>query len=99
MRWSEFDRKAVSRQAKGSIGTAVRRGAIAACARVNWAEERERMAEEWPSATDSAAKSSKSAAKGREEADLLASASNLALSARRRMTAAGESSVRTRVAT
>eukprot|EP00965_Chrysotila_dentata_P187160 6171957-Pleurochrysis_carterae.AAC.4 len=41
------------------------------------------MAEECPCASDSAARSSKSAAEGTEEADLLASASNRALSARR----------------
>eukprot|EP00965_Chrysotila_dentata_P116361 3846719-Pleurochrysis_carterae.AAC.2 len=61
---------------------------MAACARVNCAEERARMTEEWPGATGFAARPSKSVAEGAEEADLLASASNLALSARWRMTAA-----------
>eukprot|EP00965_Chrysotila_dentata_P256484 6212552-Pleurochrysis_carterae.AAC.3 len=83
MRRREFDRKAVARMARGSTGTVVRRGVIAACARVNWAEERARIAEEWPGGTDPAARPSESVADGREAADLLASASNLALSARR----------------
>eukprot|EP00965_Chrysotila_dentata_P119915 3966005-Pleurochrysis_carterae.AAC.3 len=56
------------------------------------------MAEEWPGATDSAARPSESVADGRKEADLLASASNLALSVRRRMTAAGDSWVCIRAA-
>eukprot|EP00965_Chrysotila_dentata_P032960 1098286-Pleurochrysis_carterae.AAC.2 len=64
---------------------------MAACAQVNWAEERARMAEEWPGATDSAARPSELVAEGRKEANLLASASNFALSARRRMAAAGDS--------
>eukprot|EP00965_Chrysotila_dentata_P021098 698943-Pleurochrysis_carterae.AAC.1 len=81
------------------MGTAVRRGVLAACARVNWAEKRARIAEEWSGATDSTARPSESVADGRVEADLLASASNLALSARRQMTAASDSRVCTRAAT
>eukprot|EP00965_Chrysotila_dentata_P072207 2386191-Pleurochrysis_carterae.AAC.1 len=76
MRRRELDRKAVARKARGSMGTVVRRGVMAACARVNGAEE-------WPGGTDSAARPSESVADGMEEADVLASASNLALSARR----------------
>eukprot|EP00965_Chrysotila_dentata_P091847 3032230-Pleurochrysis_carterae.AAC.1 len=49
------------------------------------------MAEECPGATDSPARPSESGAEGTEVADLLASASSRALSARRRMTVAGES--------
>eukprot|EP00965_Chrysotila_dentata_P099573 3291602-Pleurochrysis_carterae.AAC.1 len=65
--------------ARGSTGTAVRRGRVmAACARVNWAKERAQMAEEWPGGSDSAARPSESAAHGMEEEDLLASASSLA---------------------
>eukprot|EP00965_Chrysotila_dentata_P169297 5590976-Pleurochrysis_carterae.AAC.1 len=72
---------------------------MAACARVNGAEERARMAEQWPGGIDSAARPSESATDGTEEEDLLASASSLALSARRRMTATGESRVCTRAST
>eukprot|EP00965_Chrysotila_dentata_P115288 3810903-Pleurochrysis_carterae.AAC.1 len=64
---------------------------MAACARVNCAEEIARMAEECPGATDSPARPSESGADGPEDADLLASASSRALSARRRTTVAGES--------
>eukprot|EP00965_Chrysotila_dentata_P128943 4263193-Pleurochrysis_carterae.AAC.1 len=65
--------------ARGSTGTAVRRGVMAACcARVNGAEKRARMAEEWPGGTDSAARPFEAAADGMEEEDLLASASSLA---------------------
>eukprot|EP00965_Chrysotila_dentata_P169074 5583396-Pleurochrysis_carterae.AAC.2 len=64
---------------------------MAACARVNCAEERARMAEECPVATDSPARPTESGAEGTEDADLLASASSRAPSARRRMTVVGES--------
>eukprot|EP00965_Chrysotila_dentata_P003028 98173-Pleurochrysis_carterae.AAC.1 len=69
--------------ARGSMGTAVRSGVMAACTRVNGAEERARMAEEWPGGSDSAARPSESVADGMEEADLLVSAFSLALPARR----------------
>eukprot|EP00965_Chrysotila_dentata_P110597 3653736-Pleurochrysis_carterae.AAC.1 len=72
---------------------------MAACARVNGAEERARMAKERPGGTDSAARPSEPAADGMEEEDLLASASSLALSARSRMTATGESRVCTTAST
>eukprot|EP00965_Chrysotila_dentata_P031105 1036242-Pleurochrysis_carterae.AAC.1 len=78
MRRSELDQKAVARIARGSTGTAVRRGVMAVCARVNWAEERARMAEEWPGGTASAARPSETVADVMEAADLLASASSLA---------------------
>eukprot|EP00965_Chrysotila_dentata_P050300 1666494-Pleurochrysis_carterae.AAC.1 len=52
-RRSEPERKAVARTAMGSMGTDARRGAMAACARVNCAEERARVAEECPGATES----------------------------------------------
>eukprot|EP00965_Chrysotila_dentata_P014946 494489-Pleurochrysis_carterae.AAC.1 len=81
------------------MGTDARRGAIAACARMNCAEERARMAEECPGATDSPARPSESGADGPEDADLLASALSRALSARRRMTGAGESKDCTKAAT
>eukprot|EP00965_Chrysotila_dentata_P067991 2249194-Pleurochrysis_carterae.AAC.1 len=64
---------------------------MAACARVNDSEDRARVAEECPGATDSATRPSASAAEGTEAADLLASASKRALYARLEMTAAGES--------
>eukprot|EP00965_Chrysotila_dentata_P201031 6180342-Pleurochrysis_carterae.AAC.2 len=64
---------------------------MAACARVNCAEDRARMAEECPGTTDSATRPSALAVEGPEAADLLASASKRALSARLQMTAAGES--------
>eukprot|EP00965_Chrysotila_dentata_P078235 2578983-Pleurochrysis_carterae.AAC.1 len=99
MRRSEIDRSAVARAAKGSLGTTARRGAMAACARVNCAEEKARMAEECPGATHPAVRPFKSAAEETEEAALLASAFKHTLSARRRMTAAGESRVCTRAAT
>eukprot|EP00965_Chrysotila_dentata_P051316 1701816-Pleurochrysis_carterae.AAC.1 len=69
MRRREFDRKAVARMARGSTGTVVRRGVMAVCAQVNWAEERARIAEEWSGGTDSAARPSESVADGMEEAD------------------------------
>eukprot|EP00965_Chrysotila_dentata_P052736 1749665-Pleurochrysis_carterae.AAC.1 len=72
--------------ARGSTGTAARRGVMTACARVNGDEERARVAEECPGGGDSAASPSESAADGTEEENLFASASSLALSARRRMT-------------
>eukprot|EP00965_Chrysotila_dentata_P142872 4721475-Pleurochrysis_carterae.AAC.1 len=78
MRRRELDLNAVARMARGSTGAAVRRGVMAACARVNGAEERARVAEEWPGGSDSAAKPSESAADGMEKEDLLASASSLA---------------------
>eukprot|EP00965_Chrysotila_dentata_P117418 3880919-Pleurochrysis_carterae.AAC.1 len=74
--------RSVARTAKGSIGAAESRGAMAACARANRAKERARMAEEcpcYPGATASAARPSESVAEGTEEADLLASASKRAL--------------------
>eukprot|EP00965_Chrysotila_dentata_P109401 3615262-Pleurochrysis_carterae.AAC.1 len=62
---------------------------MAACARVNCAEERARMAEECPGAKESPARPSESGAEGPKDADLLTSASSRALSARRRITVAG----------
>eukprot|EP00965_Chrysotila_dentata_P181766 6000639-Pleurochrysis_carterae.AAC.1 len=73
------------------MGTSASRGAIAACAQVKCAEERARMADECPGATASPARPSWSGAEEAAEADMLASASRRALSARRRMTVAGES--------
>eukprot|EP00965_Chrysotila_dentata_P082703 2728775-Pleurochrysis_carterae.AAC.1 len=66
MRRGEFDQNPVARTAKGSIGTAARRGAMASCALVNCAEVRARMAGQCPVATDSAARSTKSMADGTE---------------------------------
>eukprot|EP00965_Chrysotila_dentata_P030047 1000300-Pleurochrysis_carterae.AAC.1 len=81
------------------MGTDARRGATAACACVNCAEERARMAEECPGATNSPARPSELGADGPEDADMLASASSRALSGRRRMTVAGESKACTKAAT
>eukprot|EP00965_Chrysotila_dentata_P081134 2678200-Pleurochrysis_carterae.AAC.3 len=62
---SEPKRNAGARTATGSIGTAVSRGAMAACAQVKCAEERARMTEECPGASaDSSARPSEPA--GRE---------------------------------
>eukprot|EP00965_Chrysotila_dentata_P254843 6212013-Pleurochrysis_carterae.AAC.1 len=57
------------------------------------------MADECPGATRSPARPSESGAEEAAEADLLASASRRALSARRRMTVVGESKACTRAAT
>eukprot|EP00965_Chrysotila_dentata_P080178 2645364-Pleurochrysis_carterae.AAC.1 len=57
------------------------------------------MAEECPGATESPARPSESGADRPEDADLLASASRRALSARGRMTVAGESKACTKAAT
>eukprot|EP00965_Chrysotila_dentata_P027815 924144-Pleurochrysis_carterae.AAC.3 len=74
----------MARTAKGSMGTEARRGAMAACTRVNCADEkRARMAGECPGATDSPARPSESGAEGTKDADLLASALSRALSAKR----------------
>eukprot|EP00965_Chrysotila_dentata_P020294 672568-Pleurochrysis_carterae.AAC.1 len=62
---------------------------MAACARVKGADERARMADEFPGATASPARLSWPGAEEATEADLLASASRRALSASRRMTVAG----------
>eukprot|EP00965_Chrysotila_dentata_P025297 840495-Pleurochrysis_carterae.AAC.1 len=70
MRRSELERKAVAKTAKGSIGTAARKGAMAAYARVTCAEDIARMAEEYPGVTNSATMPSASAAEETtEEAD------------------------------
>eukprot|EP00965_Chrysotila_dentata_P223144 6193405-Pleurochrysis_carterae.AAC.2 len=98
-RRSEPERKAVARIANGSIGTAVSRGAMAACARVKCAEERAQMAHECPGATASPARPSESGADETADANLLASASRRALSARRQMTVVGETKACTRATT
>eukprot|EP00965_Chrysotila_dentata_P200838 6180211-Pleurochrysis_carterae.AAC.1 len=91
-RRSEPERKAVTRTSNGSMCTAVSKGAMAACARLKCAGARVRMADECPGATASPARLSDSGAdEEAAEADLLASASRRALSARRRMTVVGES--------
>eukprot|EP00965_Chrysotila_dentata_P099959 3302624-Pleurochrysis_carterae.AAC.4 len=64
--------------AKGSIGRAASRSAMAPCARVKNADTRARMADECPGAADSATRPSESAAEGTEAADLLAPASKRA---------------------
>eukprot|EP00965_Chrysotila_dentata_P092661 3058629-Pleurochrysis_carterae.AAC.1 len=64
--------------AKGSIGRAASRGAMAACTRVKDAEDRARMAEKCLGATDSETRPPLSVAEETEAADLLASASRRA---------------------